>query len=82
MTCCDVIHIISNINNSAAGYDELTSSIMKQCVETYVQPLTFLKNISINQSKLPELFYYIKEKIFSQSKIFDIFESYLIFQNI
>ena len=47
MTCCKVVHIISNRNNSTAGYDELPSSTMKQCVETYVQPLTFLINISM-----------------------------------
>ena len=33
MTCCEVVHIISNMNNSAAGYNELPSSIMKQCVK-------------------------------------------------
>ena len=53
MTCCKVVHIISNMNNSAARYDELPSSIMKQCVETYVQPLTFLIHISSTQSTFP-----------------------------
>ena len=53
ITCCEVVHVISNMNNSAAGYDELPSSIMKKCVETYVQPLTFLINISISQGTFP-----------------------------
>ena len=53
MICCEVVHIISNMNASAAGYDELPSSIMIQCVETFVQLLTFLINISISQGTFP-----------------------------
>ena len=34
ITFHEVEHIISNITNSTAGYDELSASIMKQCVET------------------------------------------------
>ena len=49
----EVEHIISNMTKSAAGYDELSSSIMKQCVETYVKPLTFLINMSITQGNFP-----------------------------
>ena len=49
----EVEHIISNMTNSAAGYDELPSSIMKQCVETYVKQLTFLINMSITQGNFP-----------------------------
>ena len=42
------------MNNSAAGYDELPSSIMKQCVETYyVKQLTFLINMAITQGTFP-----------------------------
>ena len=41
------------MTNSAAGYDELPSSIMKQCVETYVKQLTFLINMSITHGNFP-----------------------------
>ena len=41
------------MTNSATGYDELPSSIMKQCVETYVKQLTFLINMSITQGNFP-----------------------------
>ena len=41
------------MTNSTAGYDELPSSIMKQCVETYVKQLTFLINMSITQGNFP-----------------------------
>ena len=53
ITFHEVEHIISNMTNSAAGYDELPSSIMKQCVETYVKQLTFLINMSITQCNFP-----------------------------
>ena len=53
ITFHEVEHIISNMTNSAAGYDELPFSIMKQCVETYVKQLTFLNNMSITQGNFP-----------------------------
>ena len=53
ITFHEVEHIISNMTNSAAGYDELPSSIMKQCIETYVKQLTFLINMSITQGNFP-----------------------------
>ena len=46
--------IISLLNNSAAGHDELPASIMKQCAHLYIQPLTFLINMSINQGIFPD----------------------------
>ena len=45
--------IISSINNSAAGYDELPASIMKQCIGSYIDPLIFLINQSIAQGVFP-----------------------------
>ena len=53
VTSYEVEHIISSMNNSAAGYDEMPSSIMKQCVEYYIKPLTFLINMSITQGTVP-----------------------------
>ena len=48
------------MNNSAAGYDGLPSSIMKQCVKTYVQLLNFLIYIiSIIQGTFPSEHYQI-----------------------
>ena len=41
------------MQNSVTGYDELPPSIMKQCVETYVEPLTFLLNMFITQRTFP-----------------------------
>ena len=45
----EISTIISAIANSASGYDELPASILKQCSETYIEPLTYLINMSIAQ---------------------------------
>ena len=34
----EVMNVITNLNNSAAGYDELPASIMKQCAVFYIEP--------------------------------------------
>ena len=49
----DIISVISSLSNSAAGYDEIPASIMKQLIVYYVQPPTFLINKSIAQGKFP-----------------------------
>ena len=36
-----IISVISLLSNSAAGYNEIPASIMKQLIVYYVQPLTF-----------------------------------------
>ena len=49
----EISTIISAITNSASGYDELPASILKQCSETYIEPLTYLINMSIAQGIFP-----------------------------
>ena len=46
--------IISQLNNSAAGYDGLPASIMKQLVSAYIIPLTYKINLSIVQGYFPD----------------------------
>ena len=41
--------ITSAIKNSASGYEELPASILKQCSDSYIKPLTCLINMSISQ---------------------------------
>ena len=45
----EVRTIISAIKNSASGYDELPASILKQCSDSYLEPLTLLINLSISR---------------------------------
>ena len=49
----EIISVITLLSNSAAGYDEIPASIMKQLIVYYVQPLSYLINKSIAQSKFP-----------------------------
>ena len=44
---------ISSINNPASGYDKLPASIMKQCIDSYIYPLTLLINQSIQEGVFP-----------------------------
>ena len=50
----EIMSIIKTLNNSAAGHDELPVSIMKQCANDYIKPLTLLINMSITQGIFPE----------------------------
>ena len=45
----ETILVILNLSNSAAGHDEMPASIMKQLVNYYAVPLTFLINKSLTQ---------------------------------
>ena len=49
----EVNTIISAMKNSASGYDELLTSILKQCIVSYITPLTCLINMSISQVIFP-----------------------------
>ena len=50
----EVRTIISAITNSASGYDELPASILKQCSDSYLEPLTLLINLSISRGIVPD----------------------------
>ena len=45
--------VIYSLKNSSPGYDEMPASILKQCIDTYIDPLTYLINLSINQGIFP-----------------------------
>ena len=39
--------------NSASGYEELPVSILKQCIDSYIEPFTCLIKMSITQETFP-----------------------------
>ena len=41
------------MKNLPPGYDEMPASILKQCTDIYIDPLTHLINLSINQGIFP-----------------------------
>ena len=53
VTVNDVKTIVSQLNNSSAGPDDLPASIMKQVSNEYCIPLTYLINLSVLQGDFP-----------------------------
>ena len=49
----EVLSVISSMPSSAAGYDEMPASIMKLLIDYYIEPLTYLINLSITQGIFP-----------------------------
>ena len=45
----EVRNIIIALKNTASGYDCIVGSIIKQCVDNYITPLTHIINLSIAQ---------------------------------
>ena len=54
ITVDDVKSIVSQLNDSGAGYDDLPPSIMKQLCTEYCVLLTYILNLSITQGDFPE----------------------------
>ena len=50
----EIPKVMSLLNNSTAGYDDLQPSIMKMLTKVYIKPLTYLINISIKQGISPK----------------------------
>ena len=51
---CEIISVITSLSNSSSGYDEMPASIIKRQVVYFVQPLTYLINLSIAQGTVPD----------------------------
>ena len=47
-----MVHI-SDINNSAAGFDEMPAFIMNQCSKFYINPICHVLSLSIRQGVFP-----------------------------
>lgn len=55
VTECDVLNYIQLLKNkTSAGYDNLSSKLLKQISEGIVQPLTFLINRSLEEGTFPD----------------------------
>ena len=50
----EILNVMSLLNNYVAGYDDLQPVIMKILTKVYINPLTYLINISIKQGIFPE----------------------------
>ena len=52
----EMLNVIAQLKNSAAGHDSLPGSIMKQCADKCIVPLTHIINVSITKGYFPEEF--------------------------
>ena len=62
-----VISVIKSLKNSAPGYDDIPTSVMKKCIKEYIATLTYQVNISIKKGIFPD-----ELRI---AKVFPIFKS-------
>ena len=53
MTCDQVRNVISSLNNSSAGYDELPPFVAKSCVDGFIEPITYVVNESLRVGICP-----------------------------
>ena len=53
VSCMDIKTTILSFKNSSPGYDELPASIVKQCIDNYVVPLTYIVNMSLMEGVFP-----------------------------
>ena len=49
-----VINVITSPTESSPGWDHLSPFVMKQCVDTYVEPITVLINNSFYHGTFPD----------------------------
>ena len=50
----EVTQVISTLNNSGAGWDELPTFVAKKCISGYIEPLTYLINTSFTEGVFPK----------------------------
>ena len=53
VSCDEVKNIIRSLKNSSAGHDEFPTFVGKLCVDSYIEPLTFLINYSLKTGVFP-----------------------------
>ena len=51
--CDQVGNVISSLNNSSAGYDELPPFVAKSCVDGFIEPITYMVNESLRVGICP-----------------------------
>ena len=53
VTCEEVKCVIHSLNNSSSGCDEIPTFLVKKCVDSFIEPLTYLVNASISEGIFP-----------------------------
>ena len=47
------LKVIHSLNNSSSGWDEIPTFLVKKCVDSFIEPLTYLENSSISEGIFP-----------------------------
>ena len=50
----ELIYIITSLNNSSPGYDNITSKILKYTYENFMHPLLHILNLSLSEGVFPD----------------------------
>ena len=53
VTCEEIKGVFHSLNNSSLGWDEIPTFLVKKCVDSFIEPLTYLVNASISEGILP-----------------------------
>ena len=53
VTCEEIKGVIHSLNNSSSGWDEIQTFLVKKCVDSFIEPLTYLVNYSISEGIFP-----------------------------
>ena len=53
VTCEEIKGVIHSLNNSSSGWDEIPTFLVKICVDSFIEPLTYLVNYSISEGIFP-----------------------------
>ena len=53
VTCEEIKGVIHSLNNSSSGWDEIPTFLVKKCVDSFIEPLTYLVNYSISEGIFP-----------------------------
>ena len=51
--CMDVRTVISSLKNSCPGFDGIPSFVANQCIDNFIEPLTYIINMSFMEGVLP-----------------------------
>ena len=53
VTCEEIKGVIHSLNNTSSGWDEIPTFLVKKCVDSFIEPLTYLVNFSISEGIFP-----------------------------
>ena len=53
VTCEEVKGVIHSLNNSSSRWDEIPTFLVKKCVDSFIELLTYLVNSSISEGIVP-----------------------------